>query len=517
MTATMLDLRSVGKRFPGVIALEDVSFSVARGEIHALMGENGAGKSTLIKILTGQYTDFEGQITLDGQPLNPRNARDAQERLGIACIHQELNLVPDLSIAENLFLAREPRTRWRTLDFPRMAAEASILLQRLGVALDPHRPIRGLRTGEQQIIEIARALSLRARLLLLDEPTSALSDPEIARLMTILEGLRQEGVTILYISHKLEEVFRLADTITVLRDGRWIGTHPRSEVDASTLIRMMAGRPIEELYPRETHPVSSEEALSVEGLWLQPGVGERALQDISFTLRRGEVLGVAGLMGAGRTELLETLFGASDPRRVQARRFTIEGTDRRPFRSPEEALSAGLALVTEDRKQKSLILPLSVRENMTLASLRSFLSGGWVRERAEREAVSRKIEQLRIKAHSPDTGVYGLSGGNQQKVVIARCLLTHPSILLLDEPTRGIDVGAKAEIYRLIGELARDGMSVLVASSELPELLALCDRILVLSEGRLSATLTREEATQERLLEAATALLNREPIGAIAA
>jgi ABC-type sugar transport system ATPase subunit len=505
----MLEVRSVGKRFAGVTALEGVTLNVTRGEIHAIMGENGAGKSTLIKILTGEHREFDGRITLDGHSFSPRSPRDAQDRFGIACIHQELSLVPDLSIAENLFLAREPRTRWRTLDTQTMLTQARGLLARLGATLDPRRPVRGLRTGEQQLVEIARALSLNARLLLLDEPTSALSDQEIERLMRVLEGLRAEGVTILYISHKLDEVFRLADRITVLRDGRLIGTRPRSELDAPALLQMMAGRPIEQFHTREAHTVEAEEVLTVEGLSVLPSGDARALHGISFSLRRGEVLGVAGLMGSGRTELLEALFGATPTRQVRARRLVVGGTERhgRPFTSPREALAAGFSLVTEDRKLKSLVLPLSVRHNMTLAALRTFVRrpSGWVRPDAETEAVQRQTERLRIKTSGLDVAVAGLSGGNQQKVVLARCLLTRPRVLLLDEPTRGIDVGAKSEIYRLIGDLARDGMAVLLASSEMPELLSLCDRILVLSEGRLSATLDGRTATQEQILEAATA------------
>jgi ABC-type sugar transport system ATPase subunit len=499
----MLELRSVGKHFAGVTALEDVSFDVAGGEIHALMGENGAGKSTLIKILTGEHSEFAGRITLDDQPFHPRSPRDAQDRFGIACIHQELNLVPDLSIADNIFLARESRTRWRTLDTAHMADQARALLARLGVTLDPRRPVRGLRTGEQQLVEIARALSLNARLLLLDEPTSALSDQEIAHLLRVVEGLRREGVTIVYVSHKLEEVFRLADRITVLRDGRWIGTYAKTDIDAPTLIRQMAGRSIEDLERRQPHAVSPSEALSVDGLSLLPDDDSRALHDNSFTHRRGEVLGIAGLMGAGRTELLEALFGAHA--RVRVRRFTVSGKERRPFGSPREAIRAGFALVTEDRKLKSLVLPLSVRHNMTLTALKAYLRAGWVRPEAEGAAVRSEIEKLRIKTRGPEVPVAALSGGNQQKVVLARCLLIRPGVLLLDEPTRGIDVGAKSEIYRLIGELVREGMGVLLASSEMPELLALCDRVLVLSEGRISAVLDREEATQERILEAATA------------
>jgi ribose transport system ATP-binding protein len=500
----MLELRSVGKRFGGIVALQEVSLTVHTAEIHALMGENGAGKSTLIKILTGEHTAYDGQILIDGTVVHPRGSRDVQDRLGIACIHQELSLVPELSIAENLFLAREPRTRWRTLDTTKMLTDSRALLDRVGCDLDPRRRVHGLRTGEQQLIEIARALSLNARLILFDEPTSALSDRERERLMTVIERLKTDSVTVVYISHKLDEVFRLADRITVLRDGRRIATSPKSAVDAPALLEQMAGRAVA-LFTDRPRPHPGAEVLAVEGLTLRAHGDARPLSDLSLSLRRGEVLGVAGLMGAGRTELLESLFGAMPAGQVRARRFRIDGVERPLLPTPSAALRAGLALVTEDRKQKSLILPLSVRHNLTLAALKTFLRGGWLRAAAETQAVSAQLAALQVKTRGAETAVSALSGGNQQKVVLGRCLLTAPKVLLLDEPTRGIDVGAKSEIYRLIETLAADGMAVLVASSEIPELLALCDRIAVLAEGRLTAILSRDEATPERILAAATA------------
>lgn len=505
----MLELHGVSKSFGGVAALTDVSFAIERGEAHALAGENGAGKSTLINILTGVYTEYAGSITLDGQPVRLRGPRDARDRFGIACIHQELSLIPELSVSENVFLAREPRTRWGIVDFPRMESETRAVLGRLGIDLDPRRPVRDLRVGEQQLVEIARALSVDARLLLLDEPSSALSEAEIARLIDVLQGLRESGVTLVYISHKFDELRALADRVTILRDGRCIGTRRMAETETSELIRMMAGRPVGELFPKAQAAIG-DETLRIEGLSLLPGSDNgRALQDISLTLHAGEIVGVAGLMGAGRTELLETLAGSFSPRRVRIRRLALAGKNlTRPFRSPREALRAGIALVTEDRKGKSLVLPMSVGRNMTLSALSAlhkFRQVGLVDQSAEREAVQGRIAALRVKTRGPEQPVGRLSGGNQQKVVLAKCLLTQPRILLLDEPTRGIDVAAKAEIYRLIGELAQNGMSVLLASSEMPELLALCDRILVLAEGRITTILSREEATQERILEAATA------------
>ncbi len=499
----MLTIQSVSKHFPGVRALHDVSFEVARGEVHALIGENGAGKSTLMKILSGVYTDYEGAFFLDDQPLSLGGPRDAQLR-GIAIIHQELNLIPELTVAENIFLGREPRTSAGLLDVSRMEREANALLGRLNLAIPPNRPVKWLRVGEQQLVEVAKALSLDARLLILDEPTSALSQAEIDRLFAVIASLKEHGVTMIYISHKFDEIFRIADRVTVLRDGEWIGTLSIDESDQQGLIRMMVGRSLSDLYPKEVATVG-DEALRVEHLQLLPdsqGDG-RTLSDISFTLRRGEILGIAGLMGAGRTELLETLFGVYPERRVRGR-IEIAGQARR-LGSPAAAIRAGLAFVTEDRKSQSLILKLSVAHNLTLAALNRFLRLNIVRQREENDAVGRSIEQLRIKTPSPSIDVDKLSGGNQQKVALAKCLLTRPQVLLLDEPTRGIDIGAKAEIYGLISRLAQDGAAIVIASSELLELLAMCDRILVLCEGKLTAELTRDEATQERIMEAATA------------
>jgi ABC-type sugar transport system ATPase subunit len=498
----MLEIHAVSKRFPGVQALHDVSFDVTRGEVHALIGENGAGKSTLMKILSGVYTDYEGELRLDGQRLVLANPRDAQ-RHGIAIIHQELNLIPELTVAENIFLGREPRTATGLLDIGRMEQEAQSLLDRLNLPIPPDRPVKWLRVGEQQLVEVAKALSLNARLLILDEPTSALSQAEIDRLFAVIAALKAHGVTMIYISHKFDEVFRIADRVTVLRDGEGIGTLPIAEADQPGLIRMMVGRNLSDLFPKEVAPVG-DEVLRVENLSLLPdGQRGRSLHDISFAVRRGEIVGVAGLMGAGRTELLETLFGVYPERRVRGR-IAIEGEPRR-ISSPEEAIHAGLAFVTEDRKTQSLILKLSVAHNLTLAALNRFLLANIIRRREENDAVQRAIAQLRIKTPSPTIEVDKLSGGNQQKVALAKCLLTRPQVLLLDEPTRGIDIGAKAEIYGLISHLAQDGAAIVMASSELPELLAMCDRILVLCEGRLAAELTRAEATQERIMAAATA------------
>jgi ribose transport system ATP-binding protein len=499
----MLEIRAVSKSFPGVRALHAVSFTVEHGEVHALVGENGAGKSTLMKILSGAYTDFQGDLMLDGQPLVLGGPRDAQLR-GIATIYQELNLIPELTVAENIFLGREPRTATGLLDVARMDDEARGLLDRLNLAIPPNRPVKWLRVGEQQLVEVAKALSLDARLLILDEPTSALSQAEIERLFAVIAALKAHGVTMIYISHKFDEIFRIADRVTVLRDGELVGTLPIAEADQPTLIRMMVGRYLRDLFPKSAAPIGAE-ALRVENLHLAPE-GERAgrsLHDISFQVQRGEIVGIAGLMGAGRTELLEAVYGVYPERRVRGT-VAVDGQPRR-IASPRDAIRAGLAFVTEDRKTQSLILISSVAHNLTLAALNRFLRLNILRRREEDVAVQDSIEKLRIKTPSAGVAVDKLSGGNQQKVALAKCLLTRPRVLLLDEPTRGIDIGAKVEIYGLISRLAQDGAAIVMASSELPELLAMCDRILVLCEGELTAELTRAEATQERIMEAATA------------
>jgi ABC-type sugar transport system ATPase subunit len=499
----MLEIRAVSKSFPGVRALHDVSFTVERGEVHALVGENGAGKSTLMKILSGAYTDFQGNLVLDGQPLVLGGPRDAQLR-GIATIYQELNLIPELTVAENIFLGREPRTTAGLLDVPRMDDEARELLQRLSLPIPPNRPVKWLRVGEQQLVEVAKALSLDARLLILDEPTSALSQAEIERLFAVIAALKAHGVTMIYISHKFDEIFHIADRVTVLRDGEFVGALPIAEADQPTLIRMMVGRNLSDLFPKAVAPLG-DEALRVENLHLEPEGqrGGRALNDISFRVQHGEIVGIAGLMGAGRTELLETLYGVYPEGRVRGT-VAVDGQPRR-IASPRDAIRAGLAFVTEDRKTQSLILISSVAHNLTLAALNRFLRLNILRRHEEDIAVQDSIEKLRIKTPSANVAVDKLSGGNQQKVALAKCLLTRPRVLLLDEPTRGIDIGAKVEIYGLISRLAQDGAAIVMASSELPELLAMCDRILVLCEGKLTAELTRTEATQERIMEAATA------------
>lgn len=501
----MLSLRSVSKSFAGVHALRNVSFDVVPGEIHALVGENGAGKSTLMRILSGVYTDYEGEITLDGAPIAFSSPGNAQSH-GIAIIHQELNLIPELSVAANIYLGREPRTPFGTVANRTIVRNAAELLRTLRLSISPLQRVADLRVGEQQMVEIAKALSLDARFLILDEPTSALSDTEINALFAVIRELKAQGVAMVYISHKFDEIFALADRITVLRDGENAGTMPTSEIDQAGLIRRMVGRNLTDMFPKATSTIG-DEVLRVEGLSFTPPLDSlhRPLHDVSFTLHEGEILGVAGLMGAGRTELLETIFGVH-PRRRTAGTISIRGGTQ-IHHSPHDAIQNGLAFVTEDRKSQSLILMLPVGQNITLAALDRVSRFGILRSRAEGSMIRSAIDSLRIRTRSAAVEVETLSGGNQQKVALAKSLNTLPKILLLDEPTRGIDIGAKAEIYALISDLVSQGAGILLASSELPELLAMCDRIMVLSDGHLATILDGATTNQAEIMEAATSRL----------
>ena len=502
----MLEIRFVSKNFPGVKALQNVSLEVLKGEVHAIVGENGAGKSTLMKILSGIYTEYEGEIFLDGQKMSLHGTHDAQEH-GIAIIHQELNLIAELTISENIFLGREIYTKYGLLDTKKMHAEAHRWLEPLNLLTSPDQRVRGLRMGEQQLVEIAKALSLNARLLILDEPTSALSEHETERLFSVIQSLKHKGVTMIYISHKLDEIFQISDRVTVLRDGQYIDTRKTCETNQKELIRMMVGRNLNEMFPKEKGEIGKE-VLRVENLDLISDTrrNTRALNNISFNLYQGEILGIAGLMGAGRTELLEAIFGVHDPKHIKGKIF-IEGKEVK-LASPDDAIHAGLAFVTEDRKTQSLILQMSVGNNITLAALRDFLSYQIIQKQREQSAIQKSIEQFHIKTPSSSVLAEKLSGGNQQKVAIAKSLLTKPIILLLDEPTHGIDVGAKAEIYILMGHLVKEGASIIMASSELPEILAMCDRVVVLCEGEKTAEYTHSEATQENIMEAATTIID---------
>ncbi len=500
-TVPLLSIQNITKRFPGVVALEDVSLDVPRGELHAVMGENGAGKSTLMKILSGVITEYQGQVRLRGHAVAFSGTRDA-EAAGVSIIHQELNLVEQLSAAANIFLGRETRTSLGLLDDRGMEQAAAELLGQLECHIGPRQPVGELRVGDQQLIEIAKALSLESEILIMDEPTSALTEAEVARLYRVIDRLRARGVTILYISHKMDEVFRLADRITVLRDGRLVQTLDRSAATPRQLAHLMVGREIEETH-LGAHRAAGNVVLQVKNLSLAwPGHARQwRLRDVSFELRRGEILGIAGLMGAGRTELLETLFGARSERHEG--QILLDGQPV-AFAHPAEAKRAGLALVTEDRKRLGLFAQMSVGQNITICSLADAAPGGFVRPRDEAALANGSIRQLNVKTSGAAASITSLSGGNQQKTIIGRWLLTRPKVLLLDDPTRGIDVGAKAELYRLMDQLCRDGLGIIVTSSELPELLTVCDRILVLCEGRLTGQFTRAEATEQKIMEAAT-------------
>jgi len=501
-----LEMRQISKSFGGVHALRDVNFKARAGEVHALCGENGAGKSTLMKILAGAITDYEGQILIDGRPVAFAGPRDAEDA-GVRIIYQELNLVPEMTVAANIFLGRERRRGFGWLDNRAMENEARRLFERLGAPISPRALVGDLRIGDQQMVEIAKALAFEAAILIMDEPTSALSDAEVARLYRVINDLRDNRHTVIYISHKMNEVFTLADHVTVLRDGGFVASAASRETQPGQVVRWMVGREIAAMH-YQPHPVSERAVVEVQGLSLPspPLSGRPALRDLSFQVHAREVLGVAGLLGAGRTELLEALCGASPE--APSGTILLNGHSVR-FRHPREAIAAGVALVTEDRKNLGLFNEMTVAENITIGHIDGFSKAGFVDRGAEARAVRHAIERLAIKTAGPRALVTSLSGGNQQKCILARWLMIEPKVLLLDEPTRGIDVGAKAEIYNLIRELVKHGMAIIMTSSELPELLTVSDRIMVLCEGRKTAELTRAEATEETIMHAATQFLDR--------
>lgn len=497
----IVSIAHVSKQFPGVVALADISFDIRNGELHSICGENGAGKSTLMKILSGVIVDYEGEVLLKSESMKFTGIREA-ETAGISIIHQELNLVEQLSAAANVFLGREKRTRFGFLDDRAMELATERLLAELECHISPRALAGSLRVGDQQLIEIAKALSLNTDILIMDEPTSALTESEVERLYRVIDRLRERGVTILYISHKMNEVFRLSDRITVLRDGKLVTTLDREATSPTEITELMVGREIEAIDFGQRRQ-SGEVVLEVDNLSLPwPGHARQwRLQDVSFQLRSGEVLGVAGLMGAGRTELLECLFGASEE--VPEGRILLGGKGV-SFCHPSEAKAAGIAMVTEDRKRLGIFSEMSVRENISICTLQESVQAGLVMPAREQALVDNMVNRLRVKSAGPNARITSLSGGNQQKTVIGRWLLTNPKVFLLDDPTRGVDVGAKAELYRLMDELCRQGIAIILTSSELPELLTVSDRILVLSEGVLTATFDRSEATEHKIMEAAT-------------
>jgi inositol transport system ATP-binding protein len=489
----LLRMTGISKAFPGVQALDDVHLEVEPGTVHALMGENGAGKSTLMKVLAGIYHAEAGSIWFNGSEVRVPDSATAL-RLGISMIHQELSPVPEMMVAENIFLGREPLNRFKLVDKAAMVAQTRALFDKWEIDLNPRATMKSLVVAQMQMVEIAKAISYDARLIIMDEPTSAISEREVAHLHRMIRSLRESGVAVIYITHKMDEVFKIADKVTVFRDGRHVATLPAAELDRQKLIALMVGRELTHLFPKEDVEIG-DVVMSVRGL-TRNGV----IHDISFDLHRGEILGLAGLMGAGRTEVLEAIFGIA---RVDAGTVTVHGREVR-ISEPADAIRAGMGLLTEDRKLTGILGVLSVRDNMTIANLDRFSPGGILRKRQMEIACQAQREALAIKTPSLSQLVKNLSGGNQQKVLVSRWLLTLPDILMIDEPTRGIDVGAKSEIHRLMSGLAKEGKAILMVSSEMPEMLGMSDRVLVMAGGRITAEFSRAEVTQEKVLEAAT-------------
>jgi D-xylose transport system ATP-binding protein len=497
----LLTAHHLTKRFPGVTALKDVSFDLREGEIHALCGENGAGKSTLIKLLSGihPHGSYEGRFEVNGVEAYFETIKDA-EKAGLAVIYQELALVEEMTVAENIFLGREPRRWGAFIDWPRMYREAQALLDRFKVDLDPAAPVRTLGVGQKQLVEIIKALAKDSKILILDEPTAALAEHEVLILLDILRDLRKRGIASIYISHKLDEVFSIADRVTVLRDGTTVYTQQAADTNKNEVIRHMVGREIGDLFPRRSSQ-PGDIILQVDSLAVADAEsGATKLHDIQFELRAGEVLGIGGLMGAGRTELLMHLFGAWG-RRVSGQ-VSLRGRSTAGW-TPESIIQSGLVLASEDRRRYGLHLEHEIGFNLSLSSLSSVTRGGFIQRNAEIHRNQGIFDSLRVKAAGLEAVVGKLSGGNQQKVVLGKALLTQPSIILLDEPTRGIDVGAKLEIYEIINQLTAEGKAVILVSSELPELIGMSDRILMLNAGRIGGAFTRSEATQEKLMAAA--------------
>jgi len=490
----ILRMNGIVKRYPGVLALDKVDFDLRAGEVHALVGENGAGKSTLMKVLSGAIPMDAGEIYLDGQNMEILSPHHAQQ-LGISMIYQEFNLSPYLSVAENIFLGREPLRRWVAfIDWSRMYSDARDILARINVSLDVRRPVNELSVAEQQMVEIGKALSFNAKILVMDEPSATLTEHELTSLFNLIRSLKQQGIGIIYISHRIEELFEIGDRVTVMRDGKRIDTTNVRDVDKEQIIRMMVGRKITAEFPKQKFE-RGPEILKVDNL-NRAGV----LKNISFSVHRGEIVGITGLVGAGRTELVRAVFGA-DP--IDSGEVLLDGRKVK-VRSPQDAIKLGIGLLTEDRKNQGLVLGMKLRENVTLSGLDLLVKRIFIDRDKERSETERYVKELQIKTPSIEQFVKNLSGGNQQKVVLAKWLFTKSRMLLFDEPTRGIDVGAKREIYHLMNELVARGVGVLMISSELPEVLGMCDRIIVMHEGRIAAEIPQSEATQEKVMHYAT-------------
>lgn len=495
-SAPLLEMRGIGKSFPGVKALAGVNLRVRSGQVHALLGENGAGKSTLIKILSGAYTRDEGEIFVDGAKVDIRNPGDA-ERLGISTIYQEFNLAPNMTVAENIFLGHLP-TKLGKVDWAQARQRARELLDSLNVSLPVDAITGRLSVAQQQMVEIAKALNRNTRILVMDEPSAVLSEQDIEQLFAVVRRLQAAGIGIIYISHRLKEIFEVADEVTVLKDGSYIDTRKVSEVNLDDLVRMMIGRDLADVYPKRSG-TPGEVVLEVSQL-----AQAHLVKDVSFTVRAGEIIGFAGITGSGRTEVARVLFGAD---RATVGEMHLFGKPYRP-RSPRDAIDRGVALVTEDRKRQGLLLKLQVFFNVTVAGLNRLTKLGLLQLGQEKVLVAKWIENLRIKTPSPEFMVVNMSGGNQQKVVLARWLSLGIKVFILDEPTRGIDVGSKSEIYQIMADLADQGVAIIMISSELPEVLGMSDRVLVMRDGRIAADLGRSEATEERVMHYAVGRLD---------
>jgi ribose transport system ATP-binding protein len=485
----ILKLEDVVKVFPGVRALDGVHLEIRKGEIHALCGENGAGKSTLMKIISGAYNTTLGKMYLEGKEVKFSSTREAQNA-GISMIYQEFNLIPYLSVAENLFLDRQPKNKFGFIDWKKLSKDAEILLKKVGLKLDPKTLIHDISVAECQMVEIAKSLSLNSKIIIMDEPTATLSDEEIKCLFGIIRNLKKDGISIIYISHRMEEIFNLSDTITVFRDGKYIKTLNTNETNYDEIVKLMVGKSISTLYPLRDY-VRDNITLEVRDANLQTH-----FTDVSFKLHKGEILGMTGLMGAGVIHLSKALFGCYDHFRGEV----IIDDKTVNVRTPLQAMHNGISLVPDDRKNEGLVLIRSVRENITACSHDKIMKNGFINYNIEKEIVNNKIKQLNIKVSSIEQMVGNLSGGNQQKIVIAKMLETLPKILILDEPTRGVDVGAKAEIYQMMNELTQKGISIILVSTDLPELIGMSDRVIVMREGKIVKELMKEEVDQETIL-----------------
>jgi len=505
MGKTILEMSHITKEFPGVKALDDVTFKVEEGEIHFLVGENGAGKSTLMKVLSGVYPHgtYEGDIIIDGQVQKYNSIRDS-EHAGLAIIYQELALVPDLTVYENIYLGNEQRKgKSRVIDWNETIRKSRIQLEKVGLDVDPSAKVRSLGVGKQQLIEIAKALSKDVRILILDEPTAALNEDDCDNLLTLIVELKKQGVTCIMISHKLKEVLAIADTVTVLRDGKTVTTLKREELDEEIIIKNMVGREIENIYPERPNKKVGDVCFEVKNWGAYDfGVSRQILTDLNIQVRKGEILGLAGLMGAGRTEFALSVFG--NPRGYKVTGEMYVNGRLVDFKHPKDAIAHRLAYVSEDRKKDGLILDQDVKQNLSIASLKDLVKGAVLNKNEEIRIAEEYRKNLKIKTPSIEAKVKKLSGGNQQKVSLGKWLLVDPDILILDEPTRGIDVGAKYEIYTIMNKLVEEGMSIIMISSELPEILGMSDRIYVVGDGRICGELSREEATQEKIMKMAT-------------